>query len=439
MADDDGGLGVVRIKPLGAGGGGVEKSAGFVDAGQGVSFSSERAEITVDGRSFAYPSHVISPQMRQQELFDAFMPPRIRAFMDGTNVNVMAYGQTGSGKTHTVFGPPGIMQRAGAGEYGVSLCPDYGIFPRTLLSVLSIRDGMRAEGLVCTLTGSAVELSLAGNEDMLCRMGSRERQSRGFAWDGAQLGVAIDRASDPPRLYGMTELSLEGEGDVLRLFGALATRNTAGTLLNDSSSRSHCFAWLTMRVYDPTADTVRTSRFQFADLAGSERLDQAHGGDAAARGLGGEDMQATAGLMTNYSLMMLSTCARQLTQARRSKGGGKGFSFRAYMVDLVQLLQESMSGDASTACFVCLSQAPANLTQSKFSLDFGEVFSRLSTQPKRRRPQHRAALARSASKLLLQAEDVLKSGGGGKYRVMREAQAFDCRQQLAILKALCGK
>ena len=74
------------------------------------------------------PSHVITPDMSQQALFDAYMPQRIR-------VNIMAYGQTGAGKvnsacvlahlsyslshsapqTHTMFGPPGIMDRAGRG------------------------------------------------------------------------------------------------------------------------------------------------------------------------------------------------------------------------------------------------------------------------------------------------------------------------------------
>ena len=52
--------------------------------------------------------------MDQAELYDAFMPQRVQAFLDGINVNIMAYGQTGSGKTHTVFGPPGIMARAAA-------------------------------------------------------------------------------------------------------------------------------------------------------------------------------------------------------------------------------------------------------------------------------------------------------------------------------------
>jgi hypothetical protein len=355
---DDGGLGVVRIKPLGAGGGGGERSAAAA-AGTDVSFSTQNAEVKIGGRLFTYPSHVIGDAMGQQELFDAFMPPRVKAFLDGVNVNVMAYGQTGSGKTHTMFGPPGIMARAAAGEYGTTCCPDYGLFPRGLIAIFEAFQDMRSLGGAVVLTASAVELSIMGNEDMLVRRtaaASARRKRASIQWDGAQLGVAIDRSTNPPRLYGMTELPLETPEDLQAVYAALATRNTASTNMNDSSSRSHCFAFLTLRVRDKESDTIRTSRFQFVDLAGSERLGEAHGDVWAA---GGEVLN---GMVTNYSLMMLSSCARGLVEARR-KGQMKTFSFRTYLVDLVQLLKESMTGAASTACFVCLSQAPANLMQ----------------------------------------------------------------------------
>ena len=99
--EDDGGLGVVRIKPLGAGGGGGERSAQYGKS-TAVTFSTQPAELTVDGRRFDYPSHVIAPEMDNRALFEHFMPPRVQAFLSGVNVNVMAYGQTGSGKTHTM-------------------------------------------------------------------------------------------------------------------------------------------------------------------------------------------------------------------------------------------------------------------------------------------------------------------------------------------------
>ena len=75
----------------------------------------------------------------------------------------------------------------------------------------------------------------------------------------------------------MLEHELQSREDLKFVYDTISTRNTAGTLMNDSSSRSHCFAFLTLRLYDRTKDTVRTSRFQFCDLAGTERMKEAHG------------------------------------------------------------------------------------------------------------------------------------------------------------------
>mmetsp|Transcript_47838 Transcript_47838/g.144696 ORF Transcript_47838/g.144696 Transcript_47838/m.144696 type:complete len:348 (-) Transcript_47838:2931-3974(-) len=342
-----------------------------------------------------------------------------------------------------MFGPPGIMARAASGDLGDGdsrrCCPDYGLFPRGLLSAFDAVESIRREkgadgGRDAVLTASAVELSVNGNEDMLARSESARRRAEseeigGATRSGSQLGVVIDRAADPPRLYGMTELPLDSPSNLRRVFAALATRNTASTLMNDSSSRSHCFAFLTLRVHDAEKDTVQTSRFQFADLAGSERIKDAHGEMASWKD-GGEALN---GLITNYSLMMLSACARGLVESRR-KPGAK-FSFRTYMVDLVQLLKESMTGHASTACFVCLSQTPDNLTQSKFALDFGEVFAKLSTKPRPAKARSRTKLVKSSAALLREAERMLSNpGGGGSYRVMRQAQKRDCQQQLDLLR-----
>ena len=136
--------------------------------------------------------------------------------------------------------------------------------------------------------------------------------------------------------------------------------------------------------------------------------------------------------------MMLSACARGLVEARR-KGKMKSFSFRTYLFDLVQLLKESMTGDAATACFVCVSQAPANLMQTKIALEFGEVFAKLSNKPIQTRPQPRVKLVKEANALLREANKVLGSGkGGGIYTVIREAQKFDCEQSLELIGRLAS-
>merc|ERR1740121_10121 len=102
------------------------------------------------------------------------------------------------------------------------------------------------------------------------------------------------------------------------------------------------------------------------------------------------------GMLTNYSLMMLGQCVRAYVEAKRQ---GKKISFRAYLFDLVLLLQESITGHALTACFVCLSQAPDNTLQSKYALDFGEVFAQLCFRSRRCDPEPLQAVAARAIQL----------------------------------------
>ena len=78
---------------------GVEELDGAVRVTSGVHGGRERV--------FDYPAHVVGCEGTNASLFDQFMPPRIEAFLRGTDVSVLCYGQTGSGKTYTMFGPPG--------------------------------------------------------------------------------------------------------------------------------------------------------------------------------------------------------------------------------------------------------------------------------------------------------------------------------------------
>ena len=125
----DGGLAVVRIKPLGAGGGGGERSAvSGIPAVRAVRGTDGRMGVSVGGSAggksmmwqnekiWSYPEHVISPEDDQARLYEKFVPQRVEAFLEGFPVNICCYGQTGSGKTHTMFGPPGLMERAAQGN-----------------------------------------------------------------------------------------------------------------------------------------------------------------------------------------------------------------------------------------------------------------------------------------------------------------------------------
>ena len=432
MNVDDGGLAIVRVKPMGAGGGGIERSGTDLKDGDGaLKFDYESIDVQTKHsvKKFTYPRHVVGPELDNEGLYQQFLPSRIDAFFEGINVNVMCYGQTGTGKTHTIFGTPGIMERAGRGDYGISVTKDYGIFPRALLEIFS-RSKSATPGQI-VLTCSAIELSMLGNKCMFDT--GRKKASQGLC-SAEAYGVTIDKRAKPPKMYGMEEVVLETEEDVLRTFRAIATRNTAGTGMNDSSSRTHCFAFLKLYVKEGAND-VRVTRFQFVDLAGSERLKDASGTTDFR-----DSDQAFTGMLTNYSLTMLLQAIRALVhqrgRERKKKTKPKPFSFRAYLFDLVLLLSESLEGEALTAVIVCVSQSPANASQSAFALDFGSEFAKLRLRGVPKKSVSMAAMVKVAEKARKEAAAKLKAGVSVKYTNIRKAQLLEAKQTLGVMGRL---
>jgi len=402
-----------------------------------IIYSTEKNSVEVKGTKFSYPSSVIGPDSTQEMLYDSYMPKRIEGFLDGFNCNIMAYGQTGTGKTHTMFGPPGYMARASKGEFGMKVIPEYGLFPRGMIELYNklqaLREGPESNSSY-VMTVSAVELALEGNLDMFVKSKKDKGEKLaigGLFGDGGAMGVSIDRSCSPARLYGMTELLLNSPEDVLRTFRALASRNTAGTTMNDSSSRSHCFVFLNLYQYG--AGSVRTSMFQFVDLAGSERIKDAHGGNTNVHG-----MEATKGmyqgLMTNFSLLMLSKVIRELVELRQK---GKKFEHvvnNPTQGDLVSLLGQSLVGSALTAIFVCVSQAPANAQQSRHALEFGETFSKLTMDRIKPMPSEPIDKMREAAEACLEENKAnLESDSNNKYVVRRQAMARDAMARIQVL------
>jgi len=227
---------------------------------------------------------------------------------------------------------------------------------------------------------------------------------------------------------------------VLRVFAAIASRNTSGTGMNDTSSRSHCFAWLTLLAHNPAAaaaggGSVRRSRFQFVDLAGSERQKEASAAAGAGSASAPSMVTMIEGMATNWSLTMLSTAVRDITRVRDKQ---KFMHTGGYMGDLVPLLVDSLTGKALTALFVCVSQAPSNITQSKISLEFGEVFSRLTVSKERQQPQPLAKLLKDVRGMHADNEAALRKGVKGKWMAVRTAHALDYAQTLEILESFAA-
>ena len=270
----------VRVKPLGKGKTGTSETRGTLQQNAPQGFS-------LNGKQFNFPTQVIGDSTDQEGAYAlGDVDSYVCDFLNGIDVNVLAYGQTGSGKTHTTFGPPGLMERAGRGEFGTELVAEYGLFPRALYAILDRMVEKRSAGRKLLLTASCVELSYGMNLDMIF----------------GKMPAFTNMQLKPARLFGQTEVALSSRDDALSLFAALATRNSRATLMNDSSSRSHCFVTLNLLDATDGVDAIRESRLQFVDMAGSERLKDAHGKVVGYEAFGDKaNLGYVEGMATNYS------------------------------------------------------------------------------------------------------------------------------------------
>ena len=141
----------IRVKPLGKGKTGTSEARGsLVQHPEGDGFS-------LNGKQFSFPTGVIGDGVSQEGAYSiGNVDSYVSDFLDGVDVNVLAYGQTGSGKTHTTFGPPGLMQRAGNGEFGTEVIDEYGLFPRALYAIIDRVQEMNSTGRRLVLAASCV-------------------------------------------------------------------------------------------------------------------------------------------------------------------------------------------------------------------------------------------------------------------------------------------
>ena len=186
---------------------------------------------------------------------------------------------------------------------------------------------------------------------------------------------------------------------------------------------------------------MRESRLQFVDMAGSERLQDAHGKTIGYNQLA-DNMGYAEGMATNYSLMMLSQCIRDVAKQKNPTA----MLFRAYKIDLVFLLQSSLAGSARTILYVCLHQSAECDSQSFNACDFGLHFATVRVKPTRRATRSIAELGRRLEAEQREAEAALARGCVGRdprsyadVKDIRQAQVRNAKQRLKWLAALTGR
>lgn len=351
---------VVRVRPFLP----RESSVGCVNVRENQIYVGEK-------RCFAFDA-VLDANSSPSDVFETVGASHALDFYDGLNVAIIAYGQTGAGKTFTmshlstdlmddVFRK---LKEHGEtlGEGGVSMKVSVVEVYNESLGDLLLAEGGGGRG--CHSSGSN---SASGNPD--------------FTGGGLQLR---ELAKGGFHIPGLTEVDIYSREELQRLLdSATGNRKTASTLMNATSSRSHCVITVTL-----TRRGV-VSKCCLVDLAGSERLKKSlgfAGGAGAASSLlppeaakmGESEVplvmeRAREGISINGGLLALGNVIVALYE-RRSH-----IPFRSSK--LTRLLQPVLSGNCKTAMISCVSPLSSSFEETLNTLKYADRAKSIKTKP----------------------------------------------------------
>ncbi|XP_013180751.1 PREDICTED: protein claret segregational-like [Papilio xuthus] len=189
---------------------------------------------------------IFTPHATQEDVFTQ-VSSMIQSALDGYNVCIFAYGQTGSGKTYTMEGSCGKE--------------NYGIIPRSIDMIFSCMEDLKRMGWELTVKANFLEIY---NEVIYDLLDSNKEQ------DSHDIKMVNSKGTDV-YVSNLKEEEVASAHDFIRLLMfAQRNRQTAATLNNERSSRSHSVAQIKIAAINETRKEKFTSNLNLVDLAGSE-------------------------------------------------------------------------------------------------------------------------------------------------------------------------
>lgn len=308
--------------------------------------------------TFTY-DRVFPPDGGQEAVFEVAARDVVLSTLDGYNGTVIAYGQTGTGKTHTMEGG--------------SKPAEYGVIPRACETIFNhierSRSGPERDTFLVRVSFFQIynekitDLLAPGAPDGMGRGGGGSRS--GSAGVAAASGLAI-RQDGAGETYvdGLSEHIVKSPKDVQSLLRAgQRARNTAATLMNQSSSRSHAVFSMVVERSVPTdrggEPTVTIGKLNMVDLAGSERVKNLNASTVT------PSDRLEEAKMINSSLSAFGKVILALTSAA---GAGGHVPYRDSK--LTRILQNSLGGNCKTSLITTVSPSSGAYLETIASLKF---------------------------------------------------------------------
>ncbi|XP_024887827.1 kinesin-like protein Klp61F [Temnothorax curvispinosus] len=292
---------------------------------------------------------VFGPSSKQIDVYNAVVSPLLEEVLAGYNCTVFAYGQTSTGKTFTMEGvsnDPTLHWQSDTKA---------GIIPRALSHLF---DELRLlEAQEYTVRVSFLELY---NEELFDLLSPSDDASKIRLYeDATRKGSVI--------IHGLEEVTVHNKNEVYKILEkGSEKRQTAATLMNAHSSRSHTVFSITIHIKENNVDgeeLLKTGKLNLVDLAGSENVGRSGAVDRRAREAGN----------INQSLLTLGRVITSLVERaphipyRESK--------------LTRLLQESLGGRTKTSIIATVSPASINVEETLSTLDYAQRAKNITNRP----------------------------------------------------------
>jgi len=330
-------------------------------------------ELTVKGinnqhnKTYQF-DRVFGPKSEQIHVYRSVVEPLLEEVMMGYNCTVFAYGQTGSGKTFTMEGKLANKDKAVAWDVD----PIAGIVPRALGQMFdklnSAEQGEETESVVKV---SFLELY---NEEMYDLLSAAEDMNKLKLFEDPMVRGSVI-------IHGLEDVIVTSKEQVMGILekGSMK-RQTAETMMNASSSRSHTVFTITVHIKEVTKDgdeVLRTGKLNLVDLAGSENIGRS----------GAQDQRAVEAGKINQSLLTLGRVITSLVEHaghvpyRESK--------------LTRLLQDSLGGRTKTSIIATVSPAAVNYEETVSTLDYANRAKNITNRPEINQRLNKAEMLKS--------------------------------------------
>lgn len=326
-----------------------------------IDVSEKTNEIIINDftRSFMF-DWVFGPQSGQLDVYQSVVGPLIDEVLQGFNCTVLAYGQTGTGKTYTMEGERSNHELSWEED------PKCGMIPRAISQLFDSLEVFNE----FTVRVSFLELY---NEDAYDLLSSIDDTTKLKIFDDTRRKGSVIVGGLQNRIVH----SKEEIFDILRQ--GSSKRQTAATLLNACSSRSHTVFSITVHMREATSegeDRLRIGKLNLVDLAGSENIGRS----------GAQDKRAREAGSINQSLLTLGRVITALVEKRPH------IPYRESK--LTRLLQDSLGGRTKTFIIATISPAIEDLEDTLNTLEYASRAKKVTNKPEMNQQLTKKALLR---------------------------------------------